>query len=360
MNAQSSWISNIDARLQEFIAVRSVELNDISPHLIPFTQLSEQFFRGGKKFRAQCVLLGFRSVNPATEIPDGLVDIASALELFHGAALVHDDVMDRSDTRRGMNSIHKEFEILHEGESWAGDARHFGASAALLFGDLILAWSDELFSEGVSTFDFQRARASRREFDRMRWDVTAGQYLDIVEENAWPGIPGNEMLQRAERVVIFKSAKYSVEAPLLIGASLAGADEQHLQRLSRMGIALGSSFQLRDDMLGVFGDASVTGKPSGDDLREGKRTMLVAFALESCSDEQATWLNGMLGNPTLTDKQISEVQDLLVQTGAVQRVEALIASHAERGRAEIDSFDVSPVVQKELHELADKLVTRSA
>src|SRR6185312_14854346 len=149
-----------------------------------------------------------------------------------------------------------------------GSHESFGRSGALLLGDLLLDWSDELFDNGLRQLSISAsAAAARREFNTMRTEVTVGQYLDIVEEQSWHTHPETEHLDRAHTVIVYKSAKYSVEAPLVIGASLAGASETQLDALRNYGIPLGTAYQLRDDLLGVFGDAEKTGKPSGDDLR---------------------------------------------------------------------------------------------
>src|SRR5690606_39237215 len=184
-------------------------------------------------------------------------------------------ILAASDLRRGGPAAHRAFEGLHRGHEWDGDAGAFGTAGAILLGDLLLGWADELFEEGLAQLgDREAAHAARAEFFRMRTEVTAGQYLDVLEEHSWRSRPDSEALPRAHRVIVYKSAKYSVEAPLAIGGSLAGGSLAQLAALREFGLPLGVAFQLRDDMLGVFGDPAVTGKPSGDDLREGKRTVL--------------------------------------------------------------------------------------
>ena len=148
-----------------------------------------------------------------------------------------------------------------------------------MVGDLLLAWSSELVTEALSHVSVPAIIAGvRGEFHQMWNEVTLGQFLDIHEESCWPITEPDERFERAMRVVTFKSAKYSMEAPLRLGAALAGAGDQDRQALADFGLPLGVAFQLRDDVLGAFGDPEVTGKPSGDDLREGKRTVLIALA----------------------------------------------------------------------------------
>ncbi len=336
---------------------------------------SRQFLSGGKRFRALFCWWGWQSVGgveagldpavraaPNPGIPERLnpvVSTAAALEVFHAAALVHDDIIDNSDTRRGKASAHRLFESLHASAGWAGSRPEFGRAAAILLGDLLLGWSDELLDEGLAGVDRASAQATRGEFNRMRTEVTAGQYLDILEERAWLTQPESELLDRAMRVIVFKSAKYSVQAPLVIGAALAGAGPDHLDALRSFGLPLGIAYQLRDDLLGVFGDASVTGKPSGDDLREGKRTVLVALARETLGREDRDLLDSRLGDPALTAEQITGLQGLILKSGAVLRVEDLIASHVAEALAALAGSPIGAEVSDALGQLAETVTRRA-
>jgi geranylgeranyl diphosphate synthase type I len=304
--------------------------------------------------------VGFASATPPT--PGGpdetnAIDVAAGLEFFHAAALVHDDIMDRSDTRRGKPSAHRAFDALHLRSGYAGDADRFGVSSALLFGDLLLAFSDELVTAGIAG-QGPSGRRARAEFNSMRRDVTVGQYLDIVEEVAWPVVEADTALDRAIRVVTFKSAKYSIEAPLRIGAALAGADAAVLDGLSKFGLPLGIAFQLRDDLLGVFGDEAQTGKPVGDDLREGKRTALIAIA-ESRLGEATTSLAG-LGDDHLSPARVAEIQLMLRNVGAEDAVERMIAEHLEQAHAALAKAPVADDVRAALGDIAQIVTARSA
>jgi geranylgeranyl diphosphate synthase type I len=230
-------------------------------------------------------------------------------------------------------------------------------SSALLFGDLLLAFSDELVTAGIAG-QGPSGRRARAEFNSMRRDVTVGQYLDIVEEVAWPVVEADTALDRAIRVVTFKSAKYSIEAPLRIGAALAGADAAVLDGLSKFGLPLGIAFQLRDDLLGVFGDEAQTGKPVGDDLREGKRTALIAIA-ESRLGEATTSLAG-LGDDHLSPARVAEIQLMLRNVGAEEAVERMIAEHLEQAHAALAEAPVSDDVRAALGEIAQIVTARSS
>ncbi|WP_341769753.1 polyprenyl synthetase family protein [Agromyces protaetiae] len=290
-----------------------------------------------------------------------VIAAASALELFHAAALVHDDLIDHSDTRRGAPAAHRLFESLHDDSGWSGDPARFGEAAAILLGDLLLGWSDELLDEGLDLLiDRAAARAARAEFMRMRTEVTAGQYLDILEEQAWHTRPDAEHRTAAQRVIVYKSAKYSVEAPLAIGAQIAGATPFQLQSLREYGLPLGVAYQLRDDLLGVFGDPQVTGKPAGDDLREGKRTMLIAIARERLSAGQRQLLDELLGDPMLEPTQIGMLQRTIEGCGAVDEVERLIADQVARAQGALADAPIDGGAKAELGTLATAVAKRTS
>lgn len=352
-------MNRVNTRLDSFISEREISLRSLGPDLVPFVEFSRQFLSGGKRFRAQFALMGFGT--QVAVIPDFAIDVASALEIFHAAALVHDDIMDKSDTRRGAPSAHRRFETVHSTGGWAGSPPDFGTSAALLFGDLLLAFSDELIAAGMlQAADPQAALRSRREFDHMRLDVTAGQYLDIVEERSWPSIDKIDALDRAHRVVVFKSAKYSIEAPLVIGATLAGANEADVATLRAFGLPLGIAFQLRDDLLGVFGDPSVTGKPAGDDLREGKRTVLIALAQRELNANDVSLMDSLLGSATLDDQDIEKLRNMLRASRAVDQVENLITEQVAIAQEALHGSGFTSAAVAELSSLADGVTKRSS
>ena len=295
---------------------------------------------GGKRFRASFCYWGWRAVvdtrpgasaPPAPSDEAAIMTVAAALEIFQSAALVHDDIIDNSDTRRGLPASHRALEATHGANGWAGDGAAFGRAAALLLGDLLVAWSDDLFEEGLNdVVDAAARRRTRREYSSMRRDVTLGQFLDISEESAFAVSPGDEHLDRALRVATYKSARYSVQQPLTIGAALASASEEQSCALAEFGYPIGMAFQLRDDVLGVFGDERVTGKPAGDDLREGKRTALIAIARQALAAPARRILDELLGDPSLDAAQIAALQGTIIDTGALATVETMIADYAQR------------------------------
>ncbi len=356
----------IENRLRDFFRHTRVDVTSISDDLLPLVDYAENFLTGGKRFRARFCFWGWRALSglsdeapPAPEHP--VFDLATALEVFHAAALVHDDIMDNSDTRRGEPSAHRWFESLHRDRAFSGDPGHYGQSTALLVGDLLLAWSDELLAQAVGKVESRpTAVTTRTEYQRMRSEVTLGQYLDIHEEACWKHTPEVSRFDRSLRVITYKSAKYSMEAPLRLGGSLAGGTPTQLDALSAFGLPLGIAFQLRDDILGVFGDPSVTGKPSGDDLREGKRTVLIALAEEKMSPSARGVFADMLGDPELTEDQIAIMQSTLHDTGAVERVEQIIDNSVEQALAALSAATLADDARGELARLADAVTKRLA
>ena len=312
---QGDLRQRVQKSLNAFIATQTPFLDGISEELSPLTDALSELTAGGKRLRPAFCYWGYRGAGG--EDGDAIIDAAASLELFQACALIHDDVMDGSDTRRGMPAVHRRFASLHRTEAWVGDPEAFGVGAAILLGDLCLVWSDEMLSRSGLPSD--RLLAGCRVYDEMRTELMGGQYLDLLEQAR-----GGGSVERALRVARYKSAKYTIEKPLHLGAALAGADQAVLDGYSGYGLPLGEAFQLRDDVLGVFGDPSVTGKPAGDDLREGKRTALVAMALESASQAQAAVVRRHLGDPHLSPEGVAQLRAVIEETGALRRVEALI------------------------------------
>jgi geranylgeranyl diphosphate synthase type I len=362
----SRLIDLVDDRIGHFLASRDSILLSIAPDVGPLAAFSRQFLSGGKRFRALFCYWGYRAVAGATggqecERLEPVIGAAAALEMFHAAALVHDDIIDRSDTRRGAPSAHRAFEALHGENGWEGSGADFGDGAAVLLGDLLLGFSDDLLNEAMDDgVPHDRARGVRREFGRMRAEVIAGQYLDILEERAWRAGTEDELLPRAERVIVYKSAKYSVQAPLVIGGVLAGGTLAQLDALRDFGLPLGIAFQLRDDLLGVFGDAEVTGKPSGDDLREGKRTVLIALTRKALPGSARRVLDELLGDPGLGEEQIRMLQSTIGSSGATAEVERMIRLNVERASRALDEAPLADVAVKHLRDLTLSVSDRVA
>lgn len=327
MTSSSDPIDTVSQRLESFVAAQRSEAVALGPEAVDLVDAAASALYGGKRLRARFLAASWAAVqlHAGRDTAPGadVAGIAAALEVFHAAALVHDDLVDNSDTRRGRPSAHRSLEAHHRSSGWAGAAEPFGRAAAILLGDLLVAWSDDLLEASIDAAE--HARAVRRQYAQMRRDVTIGQYLDVAEEAAYTTAPTSEHADRARRVATYKSARYSVQQPLLIGAALAGASDAQLGVLAEFGQAIGLAFQLRDDVLGVFGDSAVTGKPAGDDLREGKRTVLIAYAMEGTDAPGRAELDTLLGDRGLADDEIARAREIIVSSGALERLEREIA-----------------------------------
>lgn len=320
-------------------------------------RLEDFVLSGGKRLRPAFAYWGYRAVTPG---PDDGVDVEilrlfSALELLHACALVHDDVIDDSATRRGMPTAHVQFADLHRGRTWRGSARQFGRSAAILLGDLSLVWADDIVA-GVDLPADGRRRVQRVWSD-IRTEVLGGQYLDIVAESS-----GAYSIATAMNVNTYKTASYTVSRPLQLGAA-AAADRPDVQSIfHNFGTDIGVAFQLRDDVLGVFGDPAVTGKPSGDDLRAGKRTVLLAEAVERADrvDPTAAELLRSSVGTELSDAQVRELCSVIESVGALAAVEERIGMLTRRALETLGRAPINAPAKTGLIELAGLAANRSA
>lgn len=357
----------IQERIFDTLSAHAEDLAPLGPDAAHLLNEARSFLTGGKRLRAHFAILGFQAIteidltSPSAGNFAIALDAACALELFHAAALVHDDIIDRSDTRRGRDSSHRQFARLHRESALRGSADHFGLSSAVLLGDLLQSWADELFQRACDALsDRSAALRAREHFNRMRSEVAVGQYLDVLEEQQVAFAPEAEQLERSTRVLVFKSAKYSVEAPLLIGASLAGASLEQETSLAEFGLPVGVAFQLRDDMLGVFGDELLTGKPTGDDLIEGKRTVLVTLTRGALPATQQSVFEDLIGDPELTLEEIQMLQLTIQSSGAADRVEQMITRNMDRALEQLERAPIRNDARELLAQLADRAGRRNA
>jgi len=360
---QDLLLKLVQEKLDDFCDHKREELREISPELEPIIDFTQSLLSGGKRFRALFCFWAWKGFDSSTNelrSGDAIVSIAAALEMFHAAALVHDDLLDQSDTRRGQPAIHKRFESLHKQLGFAGSAERFGVAGSVLVGDMMLSWSSELFGDALlEAADSKTEAACRLEFGKMRFEVMAGQYLDVLEENAAPMRQRSEAVARANRVMLYKTAKYSLEAPLLIGASFSGANQAQLQGLSAFGIPLGLAFQLRDDILGVFGDPKVTGKPAGDDLREGKRTVLTGLTLEALPASVARIFEELLVSGEIDADQLDFMRSTIIESGALARTERMIEEYSSQAVQALSVLDISDEAREKLAHLAEAVINRA-
>ena len=293
---------------------------------------------GGKRLRPAFCHWGWVGAGGDADDPR-VVDAGAALELLHTFALVHDDIMDGSARRHGLDCLHVDFAARHDERGWHGEARRFGDGAAILAGDLAFVYAD-LVLRGAP-------EAALDVFTELRLEVNVGQYLDLVGTAS-----RRATVAQARTICIYKSGKYTVERPLHLGAALAGRLDDLAKPYTAYGVPLGEAFQLRDDLLGAFGDGDRLGKAVGEDLREGKPTALYALARDRATGAGATLLAQRFGHGDLTPEEITALQDVLVTTGARAAVEESVGTLVGQALAALADAPITPVAREELAALA--------
>lgn len=340
--------------LTSFLNVQDSYLATLGPELLPVSAALNSFLLdGGKRFRPLFAYIGYLGTGAAEN--SNALTAAASLELLHACALIHDDLMDGSDRRRGAPAIHNRFAKIHRDNKYIGSAEQFGASSAILLGDLALIWSDQmLHSSGVAEKALLRSLPVHNE---MRVELIAGQYLDVLE-----GALATKSVVRSLKVARYKSGKYSVERPLHFGVAL-GEENKESQKVlaiySDYGLPLGESFQLRDDILGVFGDPHETGKPAGDDLREGKRTVLIAMTYASATENQIKLIDSLFGKNDISPDKINAVREIIESSGALMQCEKLIATLCEAAVTALDHDLINDQTRMLLNDLAEIATKRS-
>ena len=339
----------VTAELADYLAGRRQGTLDVAEEFAEATDdLARFVLAGGKRLRPTFAWWGWRAAGGLDD-PGTVLRAVSALELIQGCALVHDDLIDDSDTRRGQPTVHARWSSRHTGAGWAGDPTRFGAAVAILLGDVALAWADDMLHD--AGLDPAAIRRARPVWQAMRTEVLGGQFLDVQGHAASDSRP-----ETALRISRYKTAAYTVERPLHLGAAIAGADDATVRALRRYGRDLGIAFQLRDDVLGVFGDPAVTGKPAGDDLREGKLTLLVSLTRNHPDRATAAVVERTLGTPDLTADDVTAARDALLALGVVDDVEARIAELTASALDAVRGTDAPALVPPAPERLADLAV----
>jgi geranylgeranyl diphosphate synthase type I len=327
-----------EARLRSFLDEARRRWTGIDPDLGDLVDaVAGLVDAGGKRLRPAAAYWAFVGAGGDAHDP-AIADAGAALELLHAFALLHDDVMDGSAARRGRPTAHRAFAAEHEARGWRGESRRFGEGAAILAGDLAFAWADELL--------LSAPLPARRLWTELRVELALGQYLDVLG-----AARGSASAAQALRTLRYKSGKYTIERPLHLGAAVAGRLDELAGPLSAVGLPLGDAFQLRDDLLGAFGDEAMTGKPVGDDIREGKPTLLRALAADRATGADADAL-ASYGRPDLDDAGVARVRDALVSCGAAAEVERLVEALCADADAAIDALPFDAEARGALHELA--------
>ncbi|GAA3751939.1 polyprenyl synthetase family protein [Micromonospora maritima] len=346
-------VKGVDDTLAAFLATEVDSLTEIDAAMGGFAATArDAVLAGGKRVRPTFAYWGWRGVTGGEAAVQEVLPALSALELLHTFALVHDDVMDASDTRRGLPTAHRAAAARHRAAGHAGDPDRYGEAVAVLIGDLCMVWADRLMAHAA--LPAERLLDVRRCYDQMRVETVAGQFLDVLGEHD----AANWSVDRALRVARYKTASYTVQRPLLFGACLAGADADGplIAAYTRYGLAVGEAFQLRDDLLGVYGDPETTGKPAGDDLRTGKPTALLMLARQLADPAQRRALD-RAGTVT-GDREVARLADLVRDTGAAARVERMIAERVTEALSALDTAPIDETARTALTGLATAATAR--
>ena len=334
----------VDNRLREFTEAERARWSAVDPTLSdPFDALAELVLLGGKRLRPAFFHWAHVGAGGEPFAPEAL-DAAAAIEMLHAFALAHDDIMDASESRRGHPTVHVRFAELHRQRGWHGDPNRWGEAVAILVGDLAHVFADHLMAE--------RTPEIASIWGELRMEVNVGQYLDVLATAV-----GEADDSTARRIVEYKTGRYSVQRPLHLGAAIAGGLDRLGDQLTRYGRPVGVAFQLRDDILGAFGDSAVTGKPVGDDLREGKPTPLLATARDLASPAQALILE-RAGDAEMSPQDLADVQDPMVATGEVDALESEIAELTDEAMIALADMDLVGGAGDALADLANFVAFR--
>jgi geranylgeranyl diphosphate synthase type I len=344
----STIAGRVETRLDALLSTEHERWAEFDPRLArPMSEIRRLVLSGGKRLRPAFCTWGYVAAGgDATD--DHVVDAGAALELMHAMALFHDDVMDDAATRRGEPTTHALAAREHARAEWSGESRRFGDGVAILVGDLTFVYADELLAAAPP--------AAWRVWNELRIELNIGQYLDILGS-----AQRDRDLETAERICRYKSGKYTIERPLHLGAVLAAPEraDELLPALSAYGLPLGDAFQMRDDVMGAFGDTTLTGKPVGGDLIEGKPTPLLARAVAAADPAQLEVLD-LVGRPNIGAQQVAAIQQVIFDTGALDDLERTIADLTEEAVSALDDAPITAAADTELRELAVYVSSRAS
>lgn len=342
----ASIVERVNAFINAYLSEDRERLTKAVPQGTDFLDLAQHYvLAGGKRLRAQFCYWGYVAADGDPQNND-VVHAAAALELLHAFALIHDDIMDGAQSRRDLPTPHVVLSQRHQSDALRGESRRYGEGVAMLLGDLLFVYAQLLAAELNDE--------ARAVWARLTSELVMGQYLDM--ETSAQGIYEEEV---SLAIAQYKSGKYSVERPLQLGSAVAGAGDKFNDAWSTFGVPLGEAFQLRDDLLGIIGDPTVTGKPVGDDLREGKPTYIVAVARTEANATQQAVLD-RIGEPSLDSAAINAITDVLKATGAISQTEQEIARRLEMARAALEAMTMNKDARQALELLATAATSRNA
>ena len=349
----------LDKELARYFSQKLKEMRDFGPSAKGVVKsIREMILAGGKRLRAAFMHWGYRAAQPSPKLrraswqdDEKIVEASMSIELTHIFLLIHDDIIDRDDFRHGIQTIHKKYEKLAQRFYKKTDPEHFGESMAIVAGDIAAAFGNEIiFNSRFAPENKQKALSKLQEIVT---NTVSGEILDVVLE-----AKGKATEKEVLEVHCNKTAKYTIEGPLQLGALLAGANEKILKILSNYAIPVGIAFQIQDDILGVFGNQKKLGKPVCSDLREGKQTLLVVKALEFGSKSEKKVVNDLLGKRNVTEKEIEIFRNIVRKTGSLLYSQNLAKKYVEKGKLAVEKSDFDKDTKDFLMGIADYIVNR--
>ncbi|MBU0707662.1 polyprenyl synthetase family protein [Patescibacteria group bacterium] len=349
----NKYKKKVEQRLEKYFSIEKRQARKISPFLVELVNRLEEFTlrSSSKRIRAWLVKVGYEAVGGTN--PNLMVDISAAIELIHSYLLIHDDIIDQDEWRRKGLTVHKYFSKYHKKKFRKGDADHFGISMAILTGNIGCNMANTLISQSKLP-DKKKAQAIDR-VNRLMTETNFGQALDVYKD-----VKKNVTQSDIRLVQKYKTAKYSFETPLHLGAILGGANKKQLDLLSRFSLPAGMAFQIRDDVLGVFGSKKELGKPVDSDIKQGKRTLLYYYAVKQLKANDKKWLLSHYGKTGFSSVQISKIRRLFIKSKSPEKSQQLIQKYSNSAkRAIVNTRQISARSGSILLYLADYLVSRN-
>lgn len=319
-------VTDVEKYLRRFFVHKIAEARQLGPYYEDLMlQIERLVARGGKRMRPRLVIESYRAYGGKDS--DAITKVAASQELFHAFILMHDDIIDRDIVRWGGPNISGRYLKEFEGQLKPEDARHYADSWALMAGDVCCNLSFEILAE--SGFAPSLALKATKLAQQTLFTMVGGEAMDVATSvYTFP----DEALgdDHFERLYAAKTSSYSFSTPLRMGAMLAGAGAVQDRRLDKFGYHLGIAFQIRDDILGVFGDEDKTGKSVLSDIREGKRTLMMSHALAAANNAQRAKLKAVLGNPKATKQDLASIQSIIRSTGALDKADNAMKQHCQQ------------------------------
>lgn len=343
---------SFDKELKKFLDLKTKKAKSISPEAFGMMKsLKGYIMNGGKRIRPALMYYTYLALGGKNK--QEALRIGMALEFVHTFLLIHDDIIDKDNLRRGKPSVHYTYKILAEKNHYNNSADHYGNSQAISIGDMCFGFTGEIIAS--SKFSGVVKNRLAKKVSDIVFNTTIGQFHDVLAASTDNGITAKDVLTTLE----YKTARYTVEGPLHLGAALAGSSERVLEKLTKFAIPLGVAFQIHDDILGVFGTSEETGKPVGADIREGKKTLLTVKALEMGDDRQKKELKSFLGNSEISAEDIEKARNIIIKTGSLEYSKKFAKKLVEKSYKALEKSKFSKESERFFTQVADYIIKRN-